>query len=198
VANDARTGDGFRAAVSASLHEHWGIFLAEGIVLVVLGIGAVVLPAVATFAVALVIGWVLLVSGIVGLISSFRMKHAPGFWWSLFSGLIGTAAGTVLIMWPESGAFSLTVVLTAFLSLEGIASIMLALQHSRGFSARWGMLLLSGLIDIVLAVMIFAGLPGTAAWAIGLLVGVNMLFGGTALVSMALHARTAPPRAAQG
>lgn len=198
MTNDAPTRDGIRAAVTASLHQHWGIFLAEGAILVVLGIGAVVLPVVATFAVALVIGWVLLVSGIIGLISTFRMKHAPGFWWSLFSGLIGTAAGVVLILWPASGAFSLTVVLTAFLSLEGVASIMMALQHSRGFSARWGMLLLSGVIDIVLAVMIFAGLPGTAAWAIGLLVGVNLIFGGTALVSMALHARTAPPRAVQG
>jgi uncharacterized membrane protein HdeD (DUF308 family) len=76
-----------------------------------------------------------------------------------------------------------------FLFLEGFTSIMIALQHRHGFAARWAMLLFSGIVDIILAGIIFAGLPGTAAWAIGLLVGINLVFGGTALISMALHAR---------
>jgi uncharacterized membrane protein HdeD (DUF308 family) len=97
----------------------------------------------------------------------------------------------VLLLYPLSGAFSLTIVLTVFLTFEGIASIMLALNHSRGFSGRWGMLLFSGVVDLILAGIIFWGLPGTALWAIGLLVGINMLFGGIALISMALHARSA-------
>jgi uncharacterized membrane protein HdeD (DUF308 family) len=50
-------------------------------------------------------------------------------------------------------------------------------------------MLMSGIIDLVLAAMVFAGLPGSAAWAVGLLVGINMMFGGTALIAMALHAR---------
>jgi uncharacterized membrane protein HdeD (DUF308 family) len=84
---------------------------------------------------------------------------------------------------------SLTVILTVFLTLEGVASIMMSLTHRHGFSARWALLLVSGLIDLILAAMIFLGLPGTAAWAIGLLVGINLVFGGSALVSMALQAR---------
>jgi len=187
-----------QAAVAASLHEHWRLFLTEGIILVVLGVAAVLLPPVATLAVELVVGWVLLFSGIVGLFTTFKMHRAPGFWWSLFSALLGIAAGLILLLWPLSGTVSLTVILTVFLSLEGIASIMLALNHSRGFSARWGMLLLSGIIDLILAGIILAGLPGTAAWAIGLLVGVNLIFGGVALVSMALHARNPAPPAAPG
>src|SRR5208337_4984859 len=71
--------------VAASLHEHWRLFFAEGIILVLLGVGAVILPPVATFAVEMIIGWVLFLSGIVGLVTTFRMQHAPGFWWSLFS-----------------------------------------------------------------------------------------------------------------
>jgi uncharacterized membrane protein HdeD (DUF308 family) len=66
---------------------------------------------------------------------------------------------------------------------------MLALNHRNGFSSRWSVLLFSGIVDLVLAAIIFMGLPGTAAWAIGLLVGVNMVFGGSALIAMALHAR---------
>ena len=50
--------------------------------------------------------------------------------------------------------------------------------------------LANGIIDLVLAAIIFAGLPGTAAWALGLLVGINMLFGGTSLIAIAMHARS--------
>src|SRR6476619_1181481 len=118
---------GLQRAATAALREHWVLFLVEGVVLLVLGATAIVLPPIATLAVTILLGWLFLVSGIVGLVTSFWMRHAPGFWWSLLSA--------------------------------------------------------------VLAVMIFAGLPSTAAWAVGLLVGINMVFGGTALIAMALHAR---------
>ncbi len=180
-----------QAAVVTSLHEHWGLFLSEGIILVILGIVALVLPGLATVAVEIVIGWVVLLSGIVGLISTFRMRRAPGFWWSLFSAVLGIGAGIVLLVWPLSGVFSLTFILTLFLLFEGIASIMLALHHRRNASGKWGMLLASGIIDLILAAFIFLGLPGTAVWVLGLVVGVNMLFGGSALISMAWHARSA-------
>jgi uncharacterized membrane protein HdeD (DUF308 family) len=181
-----------QAAVAQSLREHSGLFLTEGIILLVLGIAAIILPQFATLAVEILIGWVLLASGVVGLISSFRMRRAPGFGWSLFSAALGVAAGLVLLLWPLSGAFSLTLILTLFLVLEGIASIMLALSHRRGFSARWGLMLVSGVVDLILGAIVFIGLPGTAVWAIGLLVGINLVFGGSALISMALQARAAP------
>jgi uncharacterized membrane protein HdeD (DUF308 family) len=132
-------------------------------------------------------------SGIVGLISTFRMRSAPGFWWSLLSAVIGIVAGVVLLAWPLSGAFSLTLILTVFLVLEGVVSILYALEHKRELSGRWGVMLFSGLVDLFLAGIIFAGLPGTAAWAIGLLVGINLVFGGSALIAMALHARDINP-----
>jgi uncharacterized membrane protein HdeD (DUF308 family) len=180
-----------QTALTASLRSHWKLFLIEGIVLVILGLAAVMLPLVATLAIAILVGWVFLLSGIIGLAATFRMRHAPGFWWSLLSGIIGIAAGIVLLRWPLSGALSLTLVLTIFLVLEGVVSIMFALEHKRELSGRWGMMLLSGLVDLLLAGIIFAGLPGAAAWAIGLLVGINMIFGGSALIAMALHARDA-------
>jgi uncharacterized membrane protein HdeD (DUF308 family) len=178
-----------QSAIATSLSEHWRWFLFEGIVLMLLGFAAIAIPPLATFAVEILIGWLLSASGAVGLFTTLRMRNAPGFWWSLLSALVGIAAGVVLLAWPVSGAVSLTLILTVFLFLEGFASIMIALQHRHGFAARWAMLLFSGIVDIILAGIIFAGLPGTAAWAIGLLVGINLVFGGTALVSMALHAR---------
>ena len=185
--------DRLQSAVANSLHAHWRLFLAEGIILFILGILAIVVPPIATIAVEVLIGWLLLLSGIVGLISTLRMRGAPGFGWSLLSAVIGIAAGVVLLAWPLSGALSLTLILTVFLVLEGVVSILYALDHKRELSGRWGMMLFSGVVDLFLAGIIFAGLPGTAAWAIGLLVGINLVFGGSALISMALHARSAAP-----
>jgi uncharacterized membrane protein HdeD (DUF308 family) len=182
-----------QAVLAVSLSAHWKLFLTEGIVLVILGLAAMMLPLVATIAIAIVVGWIFLLSGIAGLLSTFRMRSAPGFWWSLISGILGVVAGIVLLRWPLSGAFSLALILTLFLMLEGVVSIMFALEHKREFSGRWGVMLVSGVVDLILAAMIYAGLPGTAAWAIGLLVGINMVFGGLALIAMAAHARKAAP-----
>jgi uncharacterized membrane protein HdeD (DUF308 family) len=183
-------------AVAASLHEHWVLFLVEGIVLVVLGLIAIVVPPIATLAIEILVGWLFLVSGIVGLITTFWMRDAPGFWWSLFSAVIGIAAGVVLLGWPVSGVLSLTIVLIGFFVIEGVATIMFALDHKRELSGRWGWMLASGVVDLILAGIILSGLPASAAWAIGLLVGINMVFGGSALIAMALHARELGPQAA--
>src|SRR5215469_1809686 len=93
-------------AVATALHEHWGLFLAEGIILCLLGAIAIVVPQIATLAVELLIGWLILISGIMGLITTFWMRQAPGFWWALASAVIGIAAGLVLLAWPLSGVLS--------------------------------------------------------------------------------------------
>ena len=182
-----------KRAVANALHEHWVLFLVEGVVLLVLGTTAIALPLLATLALTILIGWLFLVSGVMGLIATFMMRQAPGFWWSLISGLLALVVGVLLLARPVSGAFSLTIVLVAFFIIEGVASIMFSLDHKRELSGKWGWMLVSGVIDLVLALMIFTGLPSTAAWAIGLLVGINMVFGGWALIAMALHARKAAP-----
>jgi uncharacterized membrane protein HdeD (DUF308 family) len=178
-------------AVANALHAHWLLFLIEGVVLVVLGVTAIGLPPLATLAATIIIGWLFLLSGVMGLVTTFWMRNAPGFWWSLISGLLGVVVGTLLLASPLRGAVSLTIVLVVFFVIEGVASIMFALDHKRELSGRWGWMLVSGIVDLVLATMIVGGLPSTAAWAIGLLVGINMVFGGSALIAMALHARHA-------
>ena len=177
-------------AVATSLHEHWVLFLVEGIILVILGVAAIILPPIATLAVEILFGWLFLISGLIGLITTFWMRQAPGFWWSLLSAILGIAAGVVLLLWPLSGVLSLTLILIVFFVIEGFSSIMFALEHKRELSGQWGWMLVSGVVDLILAAIILAGLPGTAAWALGLLVGINLIFGGSALVAMALHART--------
>ena len=177
-------------AVATSLHEHWALFLVEGIILVILGLAAIVMPR--TLAVEILFGWLFLISGITGLITTFWMRQAPGFWWSLVSAILGIVAGMLLLLSPN-GVLSLTLILIVFFVIEGVASIMFALEHKREQSGQWGWMLVSGIIDLFLAAIILVGLPGSAEWALGLLVGVNLIFGGLALVAMALHARTKSP-----
>ena len=180
-------------ALTQSIREHWGLFLTEGIILVVLGLLAIIIPPIATISVTIFLGWLFLISGIVGLVTTFWARHAPGFWWSLLSAVLAIAAGIVLLGWPVPGAVSLTLLLIAFFIIEGVLSILYAFEHKKELSGRWGWMLISGIIDLILAAIIWGGLPGTAAWALGLLVGINMLFGGSAMIAMALHARSADP-----
>jgi uncharacterized membrane protein HdeD (DUF308 family) len=158
---------------------------------VILGMLAILVPLFATITVTIILGWIFLASGIMGLITTFRGRQAPGFWWSLVSAMIAIAVGLILLAEPIVGAVSLTLVLIVFFVVEGVATIMYALERRRELSGRWEWMLVSGIIDLILAGIIFAGLPGTAAWALGLLVGINMVFGGVALVAIALHARSA-------
>jgi uncharacterized membrane protein HdeD (DUF308 family) len=178
-----------RDALAEAVRRHWGLFLFEGIVLVILGVLAVLAPVIASVAATIFFGWILLISGFVGLITTFRARQAPGFGWSLLSAIVGIVAGGLLLFWPLLGTLSLTAVLIAFLFVEGIVTLMYALEHRAALSGRWGWMLASGIVDVILAVILFAGLPGTALWALGLLVGINMIFGGWALIMMALHAR---------
>jgi uncharacterized membrane protein HdeD (DUF308 family) len=178
-----------QAQFAAAVHQHSTLFLVEGIVLVVLGLLAILVPQIASLAVELLMGWLLLISGAVGLFTTFQAKSSPGFWWALISAVIAIIAGVLLLIWPLTGVVSLTIVLVAFFLIEGISSIMYAIEHRRELTGRWGWMLASGIITLVLAFLIYAGLPSTAAWAIGLLVGIDMVFGGAALIGIALAAR---------
>jgi uncharacterized membrane protein HdeD (DUF308 family) len=183
-------GDATRLqALASTMREHSMMFLVEGIVLLGLGFLAILIPPLATLGVTILFGWLFLISGAMGLIATFWARQAPGFWWSLVSAVLAIAAGFVLLVSPGSGALSLTLILIVFFVIEGVASVMYALEHRQQLSGRWAWMLASGIIDLILAAMVFAGLPGSAAWAIGLLVGINMIFGGSALIAMALAAR---------
>ena len=109
------------------------------------------------------------------------------------SAVAGIVAGIVLLSSPLSGVVTLTLVLSAFLCVEGVVSIFYSLEHRRELTGRWAMLLFSGVVDLLLAALIFAGLPASAGWAIGVLIGINLVMGGTALIAVALHARAKAP-----
>ncbi len=172
-----------------AIHDYWGLFLAEGVILTVLGLAAMIVPVMAGLAATVFLGWLFLIAGIVGLLATFRARQAPGFAWSLISALLATVVGGVLLWNPLRGLVTLTYVLIAFFILDGILMIFLAVAHRRELSGKWEWMMLNGVIDLVLAAIVVSGLPGTLAWVLGLLVGIDLLFGGAALIAMALEAR---------
>jgi uncharacterized membrane protein HdeD (DUF308 family) len=177
--------------MGAAVKTHWKAFLFEGILLAVLGLAAMIVPPLASLAVTIFLGWMFLISGIAGLVVTYWARQMPGFWWSLFSAALAVLAGLVLLARPMQGVLTLTIVLGAYFLIEGVTTIMYALEHRRELSGRWSWLLVSGLMDILISFLIIAGLPGSAEWAIGLLVGINLVLGGASLVGMALAARKA-------
>ena len=193
MSNQALPGlDGIQNRLAAAIHAHWKLFLAEGIVMMVLGLLAIAVPEVATLAITLLIGWLFFIGGIFRTISVLQHRAMPGFAWSLLIAVLAILLGLILIIRPIAGALTLTIWLIVFFIIEGIAAIFLAIEHRRHLPS-WGWVLLSGLVDLLLAYLIWDGWPSSAAWAIGLLVGINMVFVGLSLVMTALAARTMAP-----
>jgi uncharacterized membrane protein HdeD (DUF308 family) len=180
-----------RSEMSAAVKAHWKAFLFEGIVLALLGLAAMIVPPLASLAVTIFLGWMFLISGAAGLVVTFWARQMPGFWWSLISAALAVLAGLVLLARPMQGVLTLTIVVGAYFLAEGVATIMYALEHRRELSERWSWILVAGLMDILISFLIISGLPGSAEWAIGLLVGINLVIGGASLVGMALAARKA-------
>jgi uncharacterized membrane protein HdeD (DUF308 family) len=193
MSNQALPGlDGIQSRLATAIHAHWKLFLAEGIVMMVLGLLAIAVPEVATLAITLLIGWLFFIGGIFRTISVLQHRAMPGFAWSLLIAVLAILLGLILIIRPIAGALTLTIWLIVFFIIEGIAAIFLAIEHRRHLPS-WGWVLLSGLVDLLLAYLIWDGWPSSAAWAIGLLVGINMVFVGLSLVMTALAARTMAP-----
>jgi uncharacterized membrane protein HdeD (DUF308 family) len=193
MSNDILSGlDDVRRRLAGAIHAHWKLFLAEGIVMMVLGLLAIAVPEVASLAITIFIGWLFLIGGILRTISLVQHRNLPGFGWALATALLAIALGLVLLFRPIAGVLTLTIALIIFFILEGISAILLAIEHRRHLPS-WGWVLLSGLVDLLLAFLIWDGWPSSAGWAIGLLVGINMVFVGLSLIMTALAARTMAP-----
>ncbi len=176
-------------AVAETIRVHWGLFLAQGLIMVLLGVFAIIWPQISTLAVELYVGWMFLISGLLGLVTMFVASSVAGFLWSLLTAALSLLVGLLLLWHPVQGAVSLTLVLIAFFIAEGIFQIAGAIRHREAFPDTWGWLLMSGLADLVLAAMLIGGWPSTAIWALGLIVGLNLITSGVAIVMVAVAAR---------
>jgi len=167
------------------LQTHWQLFLAEGIFFIFLGLCAIVIPQVFTVATVIFLGWILLFGGIVQVGRSFMFSSMPGFGWWLFMGILQIIVGYLFITRPVAGAVTLTMLLTVFFALEGIAKISIALMMRP--LANWGLILFSGLTALIFALVILISWSESAQWLLGLFLGINMLFLGWSMVKISLH-----------
>ena len=177
-------------AITETIRAHWVLFLVQGIIMMVLGVLAIVWPQVSTLAVELYIGWMFLLSGIMGLVTMFVASNVAAFLWSLLTAALSLLVGVLLLWHPVEGAVSLTLVLIAFFIADGIFQIAGAIRHREAFANSWGWLLMSGLADLALAAMLVWGWPSTAIWAPGLIAGLNLITSGLAVVMVAAAARS--------
>lgn len=166
------------------IRQHRNLFIFEGILLIILGLVAVAVPQLFTLGVELLVGILFIVAGVAQGWRSFQAKGLPGFLWAIFIALLYLAAGIILLTKPVQGILTLTFILSLFFLVEGIAQIVLAFQFRP--HGIWGWRVLSGVVSLVLAYLIWLGWPGTAAWVIGLLVGINLLFAGFTQLFLAL------------
>jgi uncharacterized membrane protein HdeD (DUF308 family) len=182
------------AAARQAIADNWGWFLALGILLLVAGFAAIAFPLVSTIAAKIALGWIFLASGIVLIVHAFSSQAWGGFLMELVLGLLYLVAGGWLAFFPFTGIVTLTILLAALFLAEGVLEVIMAVR-ARSHEG-WVWLLLSGLIAIAVGVLIAYELPSSAAWAIGLLVGVNLLSTGISFIVLALAGKRGAATAA--
>ena len=179
-------------AVQRHLHDHWKYYSFQGTLMIVVGILALLVPFAATLATTLFFGWLLILGGIVGCVAAFRSREAPGFWSSLLLAVLSVVLGGIIIYDPLAGTVTLTWLLAVFFFLSGLFNFSIA-RAVRLSTTRFWLVIVSGIIDIVLAIFLIIGLPGTAVWATGVFLGISFITSGFGLLFSALDARNNPP-----
>jgi len=175
--------------------DKWGWFLALGIVLIVAGLAAIAFPLFSTIAAKIVLGWLFLIGGVMMVLHAFSTPGWQGFLWSLLIGILYVVAGGYLAFFPLTGLLTLAILLAMLFIAEGAFEIIMALRVRP--HEGWGFLLLSGIAALLVGVLIAMDLPGSAVWALGLLVGINLLFSGWSYIFLALAGRRAHEAAAK-
>jgi uncharacterized membrane protein HdeD (DUF308 family) len=171
-----------------SMHHHWKSYVLEGVIFVVLGAVAAILPNIATIAIDAMIGWVLMVAGIYAITARLSNRNAHDFWQGLVLGALTAILGGIIAYYPASGIVTLTMLLIAYFIAHGLGMISMAIS-ARPQTGNWLWFLLGALIDFALAALVLTNWPSTASWLLGLYVGLNLMFTGLGIVFAALGAR---------
>ena len=167
----------FGSAMRRSLKEHRRLFTFQGVLLVLAGMIAIALPRLAAVAASAFIGWLLFFTGLMRAVSLVSSTRAPGYWSSLLIAILTAILGFILAWYPLEGAITLTMVLTAYFLVHGVGTLIFGFSV-KGETGRLVLLILSGLVDLLLAGFVLAEWPSTELLVLGFFVGVNMLLTG--------------------
>lgn len=169
------------------LSQHRTLILFEGIIFLILGILAIVFPAVFTFGFTLLIGALFFIAGIAQIVRAVQIWNLPGHWMTLAGGILSLIVAYFFFANPLEGVMTLTLLLMFYFFISGLFKIALGLELRP--LKNWGWMIASGIIAILMGAIIWSGWPGTAMWVIGLLIGVDMIFFGFALITFASSLR---------
>jgi uncharacterized membrane protein HdeD (DUF308 family) len=156
------------------------VLLLEAALLVVFGLAGLVFPALASIAAVVLFGWILIASGLMGLVSAFAARPHLHFGWSLLSAVAAVLAGFAIAVFPLSGVVALTILIAAWLLVDGVSSMMIA-NGLRRSHKTWIWSVLSALVDWLLALVVLVLAPAGGFLIVGVVVGVDLVFGGLAL-----------------
>lgn len=178
-----------KAPASSGISPRTCLNLSGGILLLV-GLLAITAPVVSSLAIELVVGWMLVLGGIGRMIHTFQERHEKGFWFSLLFSVLTLGTGVVMLVYPLSGLLALGWLVGFYFIMSGIVTMSwsFTLKPAKG----WGWLLTQGILNLVLGFLVLSGWPLTAAWVLGLFVGIDLIF---AAFSMFAFAQTLPRRA---
>ena len=154
---------------------------AMGVLLLVLGILAIILPLVAGIAVAAIVGWVLLLGGIAHLVYAWSARGSGAVLWQVLLGIIYVLVGLYFIFHPASGLVTLTLLLAIYFVIEGILELIAWFRVRGVHHAGWT--LWNGIITLILGLLIWAHWPFSSVWALGTLVGISLILSGIARLS---------------
>jgi uncharacterized membrane protein HdeD (DUF308 family) len=179
--------EAFREAMRQTVRQYSLWYLVQGLLLIAAGTLAVIYPVFSSQAVIVLLGWLLIISGVLQGLGLIGANQVPHFWLQLISVILAVLIGFLFLREPEQGLVTITLLLIVFFMIEGISKVVFALTI-RPFP-NWAWLLVSGLVGIFLSVVLWANLPVTAVWLIGLLLGIQLISIGAAFVSLAWRVR---------
>jgi uncharacterized membrane protein HdeD (DUF308 family) len=172
-----------------ALRGNWIWFVILGVALVVLGVIAMGSAVIASLAVAVAIGTLLIMGGAFEAVGAFWCRGWSGFFLHLLSGVLSIVVGLMFLRAPVDALAALTLLAACFLMVSGIFKIVAAVSYR---FAAWGWPLVSGVIDVLLGLLIWQDLPESALWVVGLYVGINLFFRGVNWIALGLAVRSLP------
>ena len=184
----AQASAAMREAMRETVKRYSLWYLLEGVLLVIAGVLALVYPYIASVTLVFLLGWILVISGVLQGIGLIGAKDVPHFWLQLVSAVLAILIGVLLLRNPDAGLLIMTVLLIVFFVVEGISKIVFAL-NIRPFMG-WTWVLLSGVIGLLLGAYLWANMPLSSEWVLGVLLGIQLIVEGAALAYLAWKVRS--------
>jgi uncharacterized membrane protein HdeD (DUF308 family) len=172
-----------------ALRHKWGWLLVLGLSMVILGTIALIIAPAATIGTVLVLGWLLVVSGVVEAIQAFRVRKWTGIFLHLIGGVLGILVGLLIVTHPVAGALVWTLLFASFFTAIGLFRIVAAIRLK---FPNWGWAAFDGAVTLVLGTLLWIDWPGSGLWFLGFAVGVSLLLRGWSYVMFAIAVRSVP------